>query len=180
MFGWRVASTAESASAIFLTAVMLGSSAAAFPAGWLAGPLQLGSRAVMAVSFILGAATFAALTLTTGFTAVLAIGVGCGVANGITIGATTVISAEVLPSVADSARDMNMLVTGPVVAQIAVTYCGGAVMQWLQSVLPAAEGSADPAPRLVWGGMWLGMATCSLLALPLLLCVRVPGRAPAA
>ena len=88
-----------------------------------------------------------------------------GVAQGLTNGATTVISAEVLPNVADSARDMNMLVTGPVVAQMVVTYGGGAVTQWLGSLWPHS-------PRLAWGAMWVAMAACTLLALPMLLCAR--------
>ena len=162
---WLVAISAESASAVFLTTVMLGSALAAFPAGWAAGPLQLGSRVVMGTSFVLGAGALAILSLSSDFTVVLAVGFCSGVAQGLTNGATTVISAEVLPNVADSARDMNMLVTGPVVAQMVVTYGGGAVTQWLGSLWPHS-------PRLAWGAMWVAMAACTLLALPMLLCAR--------
>ena len=43
VFHWLVADTAESASAVFLTVVMLASTVAALPAGVLAGPTYLGS-----------------------------------------------------------------------------------------------------------------------------------------
>ena len=82
----------------------------------------------MGSSFVIGAACLAALALSTSFTPALVVvsrppflsharralsrlaaqAAGFGLAQGVMQGATTVLSAEVLPSVADSARDMNM------------------------------------------------------------------------
>ena len=83
----------------------------------------------MGSSFVIGAACLAALALSTSFTQGLVVvsrqpavlsharralsrlaaqAAGFGLAQGVMQGATTVLSAEVLPSVADSARDMNM------------------------------------------------------------------------
>ena len=94
IFHWLVADTAESASAVFLTVVMLASTVAALPAGVLAGPTYLGSSedqlmadavalwwawlilsasagVVMGSSFVIGAACLAALALSTSFTPAL-------------------------------------------------------------------------------------------------------------
>ena len=162
----------------------------------------------MGSSFVIGAACLAALALSTSFAPALFVvsrppavlsharralsrlaaqAAGFGLAQGVMQGATTVLSAEVLPSVADSARDMNMcarprtregalrpllttrrlcrrLITGPVIAQIAVTYAGGAVTAWLSALWPGE-------PRLAWGWVWAAMAACFVLALPMLLLV---------
>ena len=56
------------------------------------------------------------------------------------------------------------LITGPVIAQIAVTYAGGAVTAWLSALWPGE-------PRLAWGWVWAAMAACFVLALPMLLLV---------
>ena len=74
---------------------------------------------------------------------------------------------DLSPLLADDApprRLCRRLITGPVIAQIAVTYAGGAVTAWLSALWPGE-------PRLAWGWVWAAMAACFVLALPMLLLV---------
>ncbi len=68
-----------------------------------------------------------------------------GLGGGLNAGAIGAISAATLPDVENSARDMNILVTGPVFGQMALQAAGGYVISWA---------SRKWSPAVAWSVMW--------------------------
>jgi len=83
-----------------------------------------------------------------------------GLGGGLNAGAIGAVSAATLPDVENSARDMNILVTGPVFGQMALQAGGGYVIGWA---------SQKWSPAVAWSVMWcaenpvvrLHVAVCS-------------------
>jgi hypothetical protein len=68
-----------------------------------------------------------------------------GLGGGLNAGAIGAVSAATLPDVENSARDMNILVTGPVFGQMALQAGGGYVIGWA---------SDKWSPAVAWSVMW--------------------------
>ena len=114
----------------------------------------IGGKGVMATGFVLGAVVLAGFTLTQHFNSVMALACAFGVSWGTVSGAQTAVFAAALPSPKDSARDMNMFITAPVLAQMVVTYGGGHMISFLGKAFDEVPfGSA--APTKSYGVLWL-------------------------
>ena len=161
LFGITLATSAESATAVYSTFSNLASQVIVIPAGHLTA--RVGGRSVLALGFLVGGASLAPLALTTRFSLVLAFGVLGGAGGGLVAGAMGAISAQVLPSAENSARDMNILQSGPVFGQMALTAGGGVMIAWLGKRF---------SPSVAWSAMWLVCAAFYVLALPALIPIR--------
>jgi MFS family permease len=152
LIGWDCAAgatsaveAAEAASGVFSGVYAVSAAAAALPGGLLSD--GIGRRTTLALAFLLQAAAFGGIGLTTNFSVVLlAAGVVGGVASGLANGAVFALYAEVLPSKGSASRDMNLLMTSQALSQTLVSLAAGRVL--------AAFGPANAraAYVFVWGG----------------------------
>ena len=76
-----------------------------------------------------------------------------GLGGGLQAGAIGAVSAATLPDMENSARDMNILVTGPVFGQMALQAGGGYVISWA---------SKRWSPAVAWSVMWCAQGPMSL------------------
>ena len=79
-----------------------------------------------------------------------------GLGGGLNAGAIGAVSAATLPDVENSARDMNILVTGPVFGQMALQAGGGYVIGWV---------SKKWSPAIAWSVMWCACSATTQSAL---------------
>lgn len=79
-----------------------------------------------------------------------------GLGGGLQAGAIGAVSAATLPDVENSARDMNILVTGPVFGQMALQAGGGYVISWA---------SKKWSPAVAWSVMWYAEGPCDCYAI---------------
>lgn len=160
--GWQVTTTSESAASLFSAVFNFSTLLVVLPAGLATN--SIGGKRVMALGFVLGAAVLAGFAVVQRFTPVMALACAFGVSWGTVSGAQTAVFAAALPSTKDSARDMNMFITAPVMAQLVVTYGGGHMLSWLgQTFHEVPFGTA--IPTRAYGVLWLSGTLCFLLAM---------------
>ena len=186
-----MATSAESATAVFNTVSGIASFLTANLGGYLSS--RIGGRRTLALSFCVAALSLAPLAFTASFTVTLCCGAfGFGLSSGLYQGAVPAVmvrssdwfvlaclflskpvrrtrncQALCCPNTGKAARDMNILVTGPVFTQMALTAGGGYALSAIQ-----AHWSASDA----WSFLWLVSASFFVLALPALLPIRVSAR----
>ena len=160
--GWQVTTTSESAAALFSVVFNLSTLLVVLPAGLATN--SIGGKAVMALGFALGAIVLAAFSVAHRFAPAMALACAFGVSWGTVSGAQTAVFAAALPSTKDSARDMNMFITAPVIAQLVVTYGGGHMLSWLGQIFHEMPFGTD-TPTKAYGVLWLSGTLCFLLAM---------------
>ena len=126
----------------------------------------IGGRKVFGLAFCVGAAALMPLAITASFTLVLCSAAAFGLAIGLYSGAMGALTAFCLPSSENAARDMNMLVTGPVFAQMGLTAGGGYLLDVAQKKWSSP---------VAWAMMWGVSSVFYLLALPALIPVKERG-----
>ena len=161
-------SSAESATAVMTTISGVASQLSVIPGGTITA--RIGGRAVLAMSYLVGAVSLAGYLLrktaflhlmmglmarvivhrsryafTTSFTAVLGLVALFGIGQGLMAGAVGAVSAKSLPSLESAGRDMNILVTGPVFGQSKSTSnrVSQAIRRCFRSVGPSAQIACD-------------------------------------
>lgn len=159
--GWQITTKSESAASLFAVVFNFSTLLVVLPAGLATD--SIGGKTVMAVGFALGAVVLAGFAAVQHFTPVIVLASAFGVSWGTISGAQTAVFAAALPSTRDSARDMNMFITAPVIAQLVATYGGGHMLSWLgQTFHEVPYGTATPTKA--YGVLWLSGTLCFMLA----------------